>query len=106
MIRIESLFLAESETKVVQHRRLVTPFFYIKLKSIEYNHFKDEKVVVWLFTAFFIYKKTGWRSDKDEWIDSGHDKKQDLLVDQLNMVASEFKPSNVVSFSATNLRKR
>lgn len=98
MIKIESKFIAESESLVIQHRRLVTPFFYIKLKSIEYNHFKDEKVVAWTFAEFWIYKKTGWRNDKDEWIDRGYNKKQDMLVDQLDLAASEFKRSNVVQF--------
>lgn len=95
MIKIESKFIAESETKVIQHRRLVTPFFYIKLKYFTYEYLLNRpRLAGWPF--FFMYKFTGWIDDNGMSIARGKSKKEDIIMDGIDFAVSKFKPSNVV----------
>jgi hypothetical protein len=103
MFRIESKFVAESETKVVQYRRLVTPLFYIKLKSFTYRHLSNKpRYIGW--PVFLIYEFTGWVDDNDLIIRRGASKKNDGIMDGIEFAVSQIKPSNVVSFPDMNLR--
>lgn len=103
MFRIESKFVAESETKVVQHRRLVTPLFYIKLKSFTYRHLSNKpRCIGW--PVFLMYKFTGWVDDNNLIISRGASKKDDAIMDGIEFAVSKIKPSNVVSFPDRKLR--
>jgi len=98
MIRIESKFIAESEVLVTEHRRLVTPFFFIRLKSRTYYYRESVPYVIY-WPLFFCGKRTGW-SCGDEWIIHGISKKEDKALAGIELAVSEFKPSNVVQFRA------
>jgi hypothetical protein len=103
MFRIESKFVAESETKAVQYRRLVIPLFYIKLKSFTYRHSSNkQRYIGW--PVLLMYKFTGWADDNDLIISRGASKKDDAIMDGIEFAVSQIKPSNVVSFPDRNLR--
>ncbi len=60
LIKYENYFIATDANHVTQHRRVVTPWFYVKLKSINYEKFHHAADMVFgLWPAYSI-----WFTDK------------------------------------------
>ena len=60
---IESKFIARDSHNVTQHRRLVTPWFYVKLKPLKYTF--REKELLFLFTVPCRF--TGWVNEDNDY---------------------------------------
>ncbi len=66
MFKYQNYFLATDANHVTQHRRVVTPWFYFRLKSIRYTKVKNVPVVyscIWFYMAG-IY--SGWTDNSDK----------------------------------------
>lgn len=76
MIKIESKFEAISNVEVIEHRRLVTPWFFVRLKS---NSYKKLETKCFFFTVPCVFR--GWERNNSHLVfefDEGD------LVEKLN----------------------
>jgi len=65
MIKIEKK-LVKTDDVIFEYKRLVTPFFYIRLKTVKYRFFERR---VSFYGISGIHK--GWKNDKGEYIADG-----------------------------------
>ena len=88
---IEYKFIADDAEHVTEHRRFVTPWFYLRLKDFEY---------CWLNELHYVFgipcRFKGWKNKtKGTCLSLSFDLKK---IEQIENAASEFKPTNIVSF--------
>jgi len=86
LFEIESKFIAEDQYLVFEHRRLVTPLFFIRLKPRRYEYLKGQMVTWWIIAA----NVSGW------FIGNRYITKSDPLTYRLESAICELKQYNVV----------
>lgn len=90
MIGIESKFVAIDDKTVVEQRRIVTPWFYIKLKCNSYG-----KVETYVHLIYLSFKFKGWQKNNKYLLFESSDSKTITLITE---AVQKIKPSNVVPF--------
>lgn len=75
-INFERYFCPLTENKIIEYRRITTPFVFFRLKSKEYTYFENENVSAW----FVIIKMSGWK-EKGKIVFNNDD-----LIEKLNHV--------------------
>ena len=72
MIKIERIYERLRKDVVAVHRRLVTPFFFVRLKSKTYTRYENKtRIFGGGYTPFIIlpekmaYTIKGWKSSKE-----------------------------------------
>ncbi len=80
--RVESYFIATDSNHVSEHRRFVTPWFYVRMKSVHYV--KVSRLPQFFFGMVLYY--SGWTVDTDKYI-------PDETKQKLNQLTSIFNTS-------------
>lgn len=65
LIKYQNYYIATDANHVTQHRRIVTPWFYVRLKSVKYAKVKD----VTYFIMGLMYRYSGWTSTRNKPLD-------------------------------------
>ena len=60
MFKYQNYFIATDANHVTQHRRFVTHWFYVRLKSVNYIKIKDHPVIYDMFFFSMAGVFTGW----------------------------------------------
>mgnify|MGYP001558846621 CR=1 FL=1 len=60
MFKYQNYFIATDANHVTQHRRFVTPWFYVRLKSVNYIKIKDHPVIYDMLFFSMAGFFTGW----------------------------------------------
>ena len=84
LFRTESYFIATDSNHVSEHRRFVTPWFYVRMKSVHYVKVKNVPVVYPCMFFYMAVVYSGWQSDTPKSLTKEKELKLDTLTSIFN----------------------